>query len=264
MIHDQHIHTSYSRDSKVPIDEYYKIANDMGCKYFVCTDHIEFMSCYNHIDWTVDYPNQDKDLERLSKKYPNVIPLKGIEMGYRRDQLDRMKALMAERQFDLVNLSIHDTPEIDYYFVEHFKKHGVLETLDIYFNNMIDGLVTWDDFNVLSHFDYGFKTAYLIDNTLRVSQFEAYLKEIFSLLITKKKALEINIKVQETINDIEHTKYFLNLYKSLGGSKITISSDAHSAEAYLKHFDKYAKIAKECGFNEVCYFVKRMEYRYQI
>ena len=73
MIHDQHIHTSYSRDSKVPIDEYYKIASDMGCKYFVCTDHIEFMSCYNHIDWTVDYVNQDKDLERLGKLYPNVL-----------------------------------------------------------------------------------------------------------------------------------------------------------------------------------------------
>ena len=129
---------------------------------------------------------------------------------------------------------------------------------------MIDGLVTWDDFDVLSHFDYGFKTAYLIDSNLRVSEFESYLNKIFGLLISKKKALEINIKVQETINDVEHVKYFLNLYKSLGGERITISSDAHSADAYLKHFDKYAGLAKECGFTEVCYFVKRREYRYKI
>lgn len=264
MIHDQHLHTSYSRDSKALIDEYYKKASDLGCKYFVCTDHIEFMSCFNHIDWTVDYVNQDKDLERLGKEYPNVIPLKGVEMGYRKDQLHRMKALLANREFDLVNMSIHDNTEIDYYFVEHFRAHGILETLDIYFNNMIDGLETWDDFNVLSHFDYGFKTAYLIDNSLRISEFEGYLKKIFGLLISKKKALEINIKVQETINDLEHVKYFLKLYKSLGGERITISSDSHSVDTYLEYFDKYACIAKECGFDEVCYFVKRQEYRYKI
>lgn len=264
MIHDQHIHTSYSRDSKVPIDEYYKLANGLGCKYFVCTDHIEFMSCFNHIDWTVDYENQDKDLERLGKLYPNVLPLKGIEIGYRKDQLSRMKDLMANREFDLVNMSIHDNTEIDYYFVEHFKKHGVHETLIIYFENMIDGLLTWDNFDVLSHFDYGFKTAYLIDNDMKISRYEDYLKKIFELLISKKKALEINIKVQETINDVNHVKYFLNLYRSLGGERITISSDAHTIDAYLNYFDKYASIAKELGFDEVCYFVKRQEYRYKI
>ena len=59
---------------------------------------------------------------------------------------------------------------------------------------------------------YDIIAEYLIDNNLRVSDFEDYLKKIFKLVISKKKALEINIKVQETINNIEHTKYFLNLY----------------------------------------------------
>lgn len=264
MIHDQHIHTSYSRDSQASIDEYYKIASDLGCKYFVATDHLEFMSSYNKADWTVDYVGLNKDLERLGKQYPNVLPLKGVEIGYRKDHLPRMLKAIGEGDYDLINLSVHDNGEIDYYIIEEFKKRGYLETLIVYFNNVIDALTTMDDFDVLSHFDYGFKTAYLIDNNLRISAYEDYLKQIFKLLITKKKALEINIKVQETIKSVEHIKYFLNLYRSLGGDRITISTDSHTTETYLKNFEKYADIVKKCGFTSLCYYVRRKEYRYTL
>ena len=117
-LHDQHIHTSYSKDSKASIDEYYRIASEMGCKYFVTTDHLEFMSVYDNQDWTVDYDSLLKDLERLHKIYPNVTPLKGVEIGYRKDQLDRILNTIKTGNYDLINLSIHDNGEIDYYLVE--------------------------------------------------------------------------------------------------------------------------------------------------
>ena len=246
------------------IDEYYKIASEMGCKYFVTTDHLEFMSVYNNQDWTVDFKSLEEDLKRLSKKYPNVIPLKGVEMGYRKDHLDRMMNIIQTEDFDLINLSIHDNGEIDYYLKEEFINKGVDKVLKIYFDNMIDGLVTMDDFDVLSHFDYGFKTALLVKPNIKISEYEDYLVKIFKILISKKKALEINIKVQTTINSLEHIKYFLTLYKQLGGERLTISTDSHEPNLYMKNYDKYASIVKECGFNELCYYVKRKEYRYSI
>ena len=33
---------------------------------------------------------------------------------------------------------------------------------------------------------------------------------------------------------------------------------------YMNNYDKFASIVKECGFNELCYYVKRKEYRYVI
>lgn len=263
-LHDQHIHTSYSFDSTASVDEYYRIASEMGCKYFVSTDHLEFMSVYNNQDWTVDFESLQKDLERLHKQYPNVTPLKGVEIGYRKDQLDRINKTIEEGNFDLINLSIHDNGDIDYYLTKDFLRHGLDNALKIYFENMIDGLEVMDDFDVLSHFDYGFKTALLIDKSLKISKYEEYLVKVFKLLIQKKKALEINIKVQITINSIEHIKYFLTLYKNLGGERLTISTDSHLPELYMKNFDKFASIVKECGFDELCYYVKRKEYRYVI
>ena len=76
--------------------------------------------------------------------------------------------------------------------------------------------------------------------------------------------LEINTKVQESINDDEHLKYILRLYKSLGGNYLTLSSDAHKKERYLSGYDKYSKIIKNSGFDRLCYFVKRELYFYDI
>ena len=39
---------------------------------------------------------------------------------------------------------------------------------------------------------------------------------------------------------------------------------SHETKLYMNNYDKFASIVKECGFNELCYYVKRKEYRYVI
>ena len=84
------------------------------------------------------------------------------------------------------------------------------------------------------------------------------------MLIEEGKSFEINTKVQESINNDDHVRYMLNLYKSLGGEKLTLSSDAHSVDRYNSSFPRYIKIIKECGFNKLRYYVKRKEYTFDI
>ena len=124
-IHDQHIHTSYSRDSQADIYEYAKKANELGCKYFVTTDHIEFNSVATNDDWTVDYENLMNDLRKLKKIYPHMEFLLGIEIGYRKDKLKEMNELLSKYSFDLVNMSIHDNGKVDYYMKKDFREIGI-------------------------------------------------------------------------------------------------------------------------------------------
>ena len=134
--------------------------------------------------------------------------------------------------------------------------------MKLYFNIMINATSSFTKYNVLSHIDYGFKTIYQNDNSKKIKEYESYIVEVFKNLIKNNKALEINTKVQEAINDDNHTLYLLKLYKSLGGEKLTLSSDAHSSERYKSSFDHYMKLIKECGFNYLVYFVKQKEYKY--
>lgn len=264
IIHDQHVHSKYSMDSTQELEPYIKKANELGCSYFVTTDHFDFDLVEHHTNWTVDYLSLKKELEELQKKYPNITMLLGIEMGYRRDRLDDICAQLTRENYDVVNLSIHDNEYADFYWEKYFAKYGIDQLMHIYFDEMIEATSSFFNYDVLSHIDYGFKTVYLMDNHYQISRYEDKLKMVMKNLIQNHKALEINTKVQEAIHDDEHTKYLLRLYRSLGGEKLTLSSDAHSVQRYQSSFEHYKKIMKECGFDHLVYFVKRKEYIYNI
>ena len=62
----------------------------------------------------------------------------------------------------------------------------------------------------------------------------------------------------------KHLYQLLDIYKSLGGTRLTLSTDAHTLSRYKEDFEKYIKIIKECGFNYLCYYIKQKEYHYDI
>ena len=105
--------------------------------------------------------------------------------------------------------------------------------------------------------------------TMRLFSFAAVILALTLCSCSKKsktadeKALEINLKVQEVLLT-KHTKYILNLYKSLGGKYLTLSSDAHELDKFRLHFDKYIKIIKDSGFDNLVYFVNRNKYLFKI
>ena len=138
--------------------------------------------------------------------------------------------------------------------------------MNAYFDQMIEATSNFQNYDVLSHIDYAFKTTYLMDETktTKLSIYEDKIKKVLNNLIKNDKTLELNTKVQQAIGDIEHTKYLLKLYKSLGGVNLTISSDSHSCERYLSGVEYYQQIARECGFDHLVYFVNRKRYNYQI
>ena len=175
----------------------------------------------------------------------------------------RIKDIINYHHFDLINFSLHESDNIDYYFHQDFLKYGVLETLNIYFSRELEAIKNFNDFDVFCHLDYGFKTAYLEDHSLSIRQFEPQIIKIMKDLIKKDKALEINTKVQEVL-PIGHTLYILQLYKSLGGKYLTISSDAHEVERFCSSFDTYINLAKKVGFTHLTYFVNREKHLLKI
>ena len=262
-LHDQHVHSYYSFDSEQPIEEYLNKALEVGVSYFVLTDHCDLNYLDKGEDLFFDIKKQDEELNLLQEKYPSIKMLRGIEIGYKPSEINRINNIIKDNRFDLINLSLHESDKIDYFFKEEFDKLGIDQTLKLYFQRQIEALESFDDFDVFCHLDYGFKTAYLIDNSLRISQYEEYIIKIMKEVIKKNKALELNLKVQEVL-PIEHTLYILNLYKSLGGKYLTMSSDAHKIDRFRIGFDKYMKIVKDSGFEYLCYFIKRKRYLYTI
>lgn len=261
-IFDQHVHSYYSYDSDQTIREYLDKARELGLSYFILTDHYDF-DFIDKGDNSFDVAARNKELDELQKDYPEIKVLNGIEIGYKAKDIERIRTLIKSNDFDIINLSIHDLNDIDFYEISFFQKYGVKKVLDEYYKTQLEMVENFDDYDVLCHIDFGFKSAYLCDNSLSIKEYEDYLIKIMKIVIEKDKALEINTKVQEFL-PIEHTKYLLNLYKSLGGKNITISSDAHRVKRFCSSFDKYIKIIKEAGFSHLNYFIKRNRYNISI
>lgn len=262
-LHDQHVHSKYSLDSKQELTEYIEKAIEQGCKYFITTDHIDVGSPFSSDEWIIDFEAYNQEVKILQNKYPEIKILKGVEVGYFKDNYQTITNYYKNQQLDLINLSVHYSNEIDFYYIEYCKKIGTYKLVESYLDLVLEAVNNFDNFQVLSHFDYGFKTAYRYDSNASIEEFEKQLIEIFKVLIKRNKALEINMKIQSFL-PIEHTKYILKLYKSVGGTKLTISSDAHSLEYYRINFDKYLALIKEVGFEYLCYYIKQQEYRYYL
>ena len=264
--YDQHTHSSFSKDSHEDLRNYYLEAQRQGIKYVCTTEHFDFETIISGETWSCDFNEAIKYREELKKEFPDITPLLGVELGYKKTSLVHIKKLAKEYDFDIIQLSIHDNNVIDYYYPKYYTNY--YETLNGYFDLMLEGVTVFDNFDVLSHLDYGFKAALGVNKDLELKEFEDVITKIFKVLIKKGKALEINSKVQNKIFEIkqnyDHLNYMLKLYKSLGGEKLTLSSDAHEVKVYRSNFPLYMKIIKENGFDKLSYYIKRKEYFYDI
>ena len=262
ILHDQHMHSHYSEDSKEELKNYLDLAVKVKCSYFMTCEHVDFDPPSFEYSWIADFKALKEECKSLIPLYPNINFLYGIELGYRADHLDDMQKMLNDNTFDLVQLSVHDDSINDYYLKESFM--DTYNDLNKYFDKIYEAICTFSDYDVLSHFDYGFKTARIVNPDEDIKLYEDKLKKIFNKLIELDKPLEINAKVQSTINDDNYLYYILNLYYSLGGRKLTLSSDAHKAQFYRYNFDKYMKMIKDAGFKYLCYFIKREQHYYDL
>lgn len=262
-IHDQHVHSYYSFDSEQPIKEYLDKAKELSLSYFVLTDHCDLNYLDKGKDIFFDINSQDKELNGLQLLYPNIKILRGIEIGYKPSEIERIETLIKENNFDVINFSLHESDGIDYFFKEEFEKLGIEKTLALYFQRQVEMVKSFHDYDVFCHLDYGFKTAYLMDNSLNIKKYEPYLIEIMREVIKHKKTLELNLKVQELV-PLQHTEYILKLYKDLGGEDLTMSSDAHEVDRFCKGFDYYINIIKKAGFTHLIYFINRKKHKLAI
>ena len=252
--YDQHLHTRFSFDSEEDPENYLKIAEARGVPVFVSTEHLEFNWDNRGEDWMPDFTAQTALYRDLSEKYPSVDIRRGVEFGYKSDRVKDAMALIKKHGFRLVNLSVHDYKGIDLYDPEICKTIAPEEFLTGNFLKVIEAVSSDLEFDVLCHVDYPFKTAYTADKSLKISAYEDFLKEIFKTVIRRNRAIEINKKVQDRIGSREHLEYILDLYKSLGGTLLTFSTDSHKVDKYLPDATDILSIIKSRGFDSLCFF----------
>src|SRR5699024_1164147 len=105
---DFHMHSDFSADCSVAMEDMICRAIDKGLTEICFTEHIDYEYPDKDFIFEFDLQAYDKRIKNLQQKYADQITVrKGIELGLQPYLLDRYDRLMATERFDFSILSIH-------------------------------------------------------------------------------------------------------------------------------------------------------------
>ena len=238
---DLHIHTNYSFDSQVTMEEYTLKAIELGLDAICFTDHIDINRHYNTFA-TFDFDGRIKEFEQIKRRFGNkLLLLLGFEMGEPHLHPKETEFLRSLKP-DLIIGSVHQP--LDYEENTKVSRREYERIYDRYVRQMVEN----GDFDVLGHIDMPKK--YHDDY---VEDFD-YVCQTLKICVRRNIVPEINTSsvrsgANTTMPSFEAIKY----YQSVGGKYVTLNSDSHSVTSLGDVVQLLDKLPEGI---EQCYFVK--------
>lgn len=232
---DTHVHSIYSYDGQMRLENGIKKAIQLGLKYIAFTEHVELdqitikqflnrFACYS------------EEIDILQDIYPNIKIIKGVEISNPERHLKELETIN-KLDLDYILGSNHILP-----------KENTKEEIIMYYKTILE-IIKNGGIDTLAHLDY-IKRKYndsIVPNEL--------LEEIFGTLIKSKTSLEINTSALRRKGiDSFPSQDKLELYKQLGGTLVTIGSDAHRVEEI---YDNIEHIDHNYEFNKGLYLKRK-------
>lgn len=253
--HDQHVHTCFSHDSKVEIEEYLEILVRKNIKTFASTDHLELF-VNRDMDLVPKFDLQKEKMKEFSEKY-NIEMLMGVEIGYKKSEEKRFNDHLESKPFDVVLMAIHDDGEFEIGSYEFQKDRPKLEIYNDYLDLCLKAVEGYENYDILAHVDYMIRYMHKGTDEIDVYNHREKLEKIFNGLIKNGKTLEVNTRFIYRNNDPKHLEKILEIYKSCGGEFLSLGSDSHIANDFYGGFETAIKLIKDKGFNSIRVFKNR-------
>ena len=266
MISDTHMHTrAFSSDAKQTIEGLISSAKAKGILVAAITEHYD-----------MDYPHKDEVFTFDLNEYGNIFPkwrdlskqmngpelLMGIEIGWQPHLNDRIKETVRSLPFDMVVLSDHLFRGTDVYYSTEAALLPRAERNKEYIGSLARMCREIDDFDTVAHYDYINRYIDDPDSAVFYRDCSDEFDDLFSTLIRKDKALEINTssigsQINKKAEYIMPDPDIIRRYIQMGGKLITIGSDAHTSDKIGQLFDRTALYLKSLGVHELFYYKNR-------
>ena len=253
MFADYHIHTTYSEDSTINMEECVKHAINLKLDEICFTDHIDYGAPFC---FCCDTKNYTKDIYQLQEKYKDKISIKlGMEFGFQAHHKEYFENIFNKHPFDFILLSFHLIHDKDLWDRSFQKGKTQAQFNRQYYEEIYKSVQIYNNYSVLGHLDlirrYDDFGEYPFEKSKDI--IEAILLEA----ISNNKGIELNTSsFRYKLQDLMPSTDILKFYKDLGGEIITIGSDSH----YLNHLnfkiDEMREFLKSIGYKYFTTFDK--------
>ena len=249
MIFDCHSHTKFSADSEMLATDAINRAENLNLG-IIFTEHYDY-KLPGDTDFTFDAAQYFDEYKKFRSEKVKL----GVEIGMVKYAREANKQFLAQANFDLIIGSIHVVDNIDIYNKNFYADKDKITAYRKYFAVMAEEAAV-ENFDVLGHIDYICRAATYENPEIEYETFKSEIDEVLKILVERGKFLELNTRRLNKKIAAEELKPVYKRYKELGGTFITIGSDAHVAEAVGANFDVALKFAEElnlkifAGFNK--------------
>lgn len=259
MFSDQHVHTSFSGDSKTPAKEQIEQAIRLGMKAVCITDHHDYDTAFADTNFTLDIPAYIPFLKELQMEYQDRIEVNiGIELGLQLHINPYLEQLLRQYSFDFVIGSSHFIDRTDPYYPEYFQERTERDSYERYFEVSLHRLKEMDCYDVFGHLDYIVRYGPTKNRNFSLHAYQDYIDPILKTLIEKGKGLECNTGgYKYKLGHPNPCEDILTRYRQLGGEILTIGSDAHAPDYLGFDFDRIQPLLEHCGFRYYTVFRQR-------
>lgn len=249
---DYHMHSSFSADCTIEMEEMVKGAIAKGLTEICFTEHIDYDYPDENFVFDFDKKKYAERISFLQQKYDGKITIKkGVEIGVQPHILSQYDLLTQEESFDCIICSMHTVQRKGLHFGEIFVGKTVEEASQMYYDELLYCVKNFKNYSILGHIDLIKRYApELVDN-----DFHDVLQEMFTILIPAGKGIELNTSgVRYGLPNGLPSDDVLKLYKNCGGEIITLGSDAHKPEDIAYQFKESYELLKSIGFKYVTTF----------
>jgi histidinol-phosphatase (PHP family) len=259
---DLHTHSHISPDGKAPIAELCAAAQARGIAVLCVTDHCDVNGWDNPPFKKYNFRRSEAEAEllRAREMYAgNLEVLAGIELGQATQASEEADMLLKSENLDFVIGSLHNLPgEHDFCFYDYGGDVDNQRLIHRYFTELI-ALAEDGRFDTLGHVGYPVRYLLREGKPLDLMAFRDDAAELFRVLIEKGRALEVNTSDLSTAfgNTLPPLE-LLQLYRSLGGDRITFGSDAHTPEWVGSGIARATELCRAAGFGYQTVYRRRV------
>ena len=263
-IFDMHTHTDCSHDSRQSMEELCLAEIGAGMTGVAVTNH--FDSPYSHENGDFDRLERSLRESRLAEERfaGQLEVLAGAEIGEELWNRDNARRLLEMGDWDVILASVHGQLEEGkciYYAGVPFDTWSQ-QRLEVYLHRYLEDLTDAAvnaDYDVFAHLDCPIRYINgMCHREMDILRYQDMVDEILRTVIRRDKTLEVNVSgLNSPWGHLMPEADVLTRYRELGGWRICLGSDAHTAENAGKNLDTAVERLIQMGFLKQTVYRKR-------
>ncbi len=257
---DLHVHTDNSFDGNHSATFFCEKAELLDLRAIAFTDHCEVDQYRADTSYEKRIFQAFFEVSKVRSAFRGkLLVLNGIELGQPVYDAEIANQIVNRFDYDHILGSVHNLRgQEDFYFMKNLSLDKAEGLLTEYFNEILE-LLKWGNFDVLAHLTYPLRYFYSQSNLeIDLNKFRKQIDEILLLTAKTDKALEINTgALRQPLKRLTPEIDIVKRFKELGGSFVSVGSDAHYIEHLSLGIDVAYEAALKAGFDNITFFQKR-------